>query len=238
MSSFPTIKNFIKTALIPLGHTMYVYGGGWNEEDTFAGTQSRTIGECNAWQNFFLTQTKKYNFRNFLHCSSLGLDCTGYIGWAIYNILCTENLLPGYVFESSFLGYKLRELGLGAVTEKENVTNRLCGDIFFSSIHRHAYICVGECSDNSLLLLHSSPPGVMLSGTPSPHNRNFSVAQNFAKKFMRKNYPCWYCKFPDTDRGITYLYDYDRFRFYKVIVSDPEGLMQTDPIEILSSFTK
>ncbi len=29
-----SIKGFIQTALKPLGTTMYIYGGGWNEEDT------------------------------------------------------------------------------------------------------------------------------------------------------------------------------------------------------------
>lgn len=237
LNNFPTIKKLIKTALIPLGHTMYVYGGGWNEEDTFASLEARTIGESSAWKNFFLTQTSGYNFKKFLHCSTLGLDCTGYIGWVIYNLLNAENNLPGYVFKSGELGYRLENLGLGVVSEAcLNPTHR-CGDIFFSSKHSHAYVSLGECEDKSILLLHSSPPGVILSGTPSPLCRGRSKAQIYAHRFMHANYPHWYAKFPKCDRGADYLYDYHRFRFYKVVVPDPDDILNCSATHILSNIT-
>lgn len=229
MNSFPTLKKFIRTALLPVGHTMYVYGGGWNEEDTFAGTQARTIGESAAWQQFFETQCSNYDFKRFLHCSSLGLDCTGYIGWAVYNLFNDTDNQEGYVFESHELGYRLSELGLGSVTEAHDVTDHRFGDIFFSEKHRHAYISIGECSDKSVLLLHSSPPGVMLSGTSTPEGCA-SVAQKCATDFMRRKYPLWFSKFPDSNRGADYLSDYHRFRFFNVIVSDPEGYAFCSPL--------
>lgn len=237
MSNGPTIKKLVKTALTPLGHTMYVYGGGWNEEDTFASLEARSIGESSAWKNFFLTQTSGYNFKKFLHCSTLGLDCTGYIGWVIYNLLNSEDNLPGYVFKSTELGYSLEKLGLGGVSEASlNPTHR-CGDIFFSSKYSHAYISLGECEDKSVLLLHSSPPGVILSGTPSPFCKGRSIAQIYAHRFMQKNHPQWYAKFPKCDRGADYLKDYHRFRFYKVVVPDPDDVSSLCANQILHSFS-
>lgn len=238
MNNFPTIKKLIKTAFIPLGHTMYVYGGGWNEEDTFASIQARTIGESTAWHKFFLTQSSNYNFKKFLHCSTLGLDCTGYIGWVIYNLLNTQDNLSGYVFKAKELGYRLEELGLGSVSEASPSLNHLCGDIFFSPKHCHAYISLGECDDKSVLLLHSSPPGVMLSGTPAPYSSARSQAQKCARRFLQINYPEWYAKFPQTDRGRDYLCDYHRFRFYKVVVPDPDELSSCSATHILSIITK
>lgn len=47
-----TLLNFLITAKAPLGHTMYVWGGGWNEEDTAAGEEARSIGESPRWQEF------------------------------------------------------------------------------------------------------------------------------------------------------------------------------------------
>ena len=34
-----TLENLLKTALLPIGKTMYIYGGGWNEKDTGAGIE-------------------------------------------------------------------------------------------------------------------------------------------------------------------------------------------------------
>lgn len=49
-----TVENEIKTALMPVGHALYIYGGGWNENqdptrggetaDTGANPETETIG--------------------------------------------------------------------------------------------------------------------------------------------------------------------------------------------------
>lgn len=46
-----TLENLLKTALLPIGNTMYIYGGGWNEEDTGAGIEAMTIGVSHKWAN-------------------------------------------------------------------------------------------------------------------------------------------------------------------------------------------
>lgn len=234
MSFFPTVKNFIKTALAPVGHTMYVYGGGWNESDTGASKEARTLGLSKRWREFSDLQDSHYNYRDFLYQNSDGLDCTGYIGWVIYNLLQDDNGRAGFVFKSSQLGHELHKLGLGSV-ESAPCTKRRCGDIFFSAVHCHAYICLGECSDKSVVLLHSSPPGVIVSGTKSPLDDENSVAEKTATEFMSKNFPSWHERFPVYTRDLSYITDYDRFRFYNVILPDPEGITRLDPCEILWS---
>ncbi len=230
--NFPTIKRFIKTALIPVGHTMYVYGGGWDETDTAASVEAKTIGESKQWVDFYNSQTSLYNYKDYLRLSSLGLDCTGYIGWAIYNLLYTENARQGFVFKSGVLGEKLHTLGLGSITQASQVSTRHCGDIFYSAKHSHAYICIGECPDKSVVLLHASPPGVMVSGTKTPENKN-SLAISFAQEFMHSYFPDWLSRYPDVSRGAEYLYDYNRFRFYNVLVPDPDDFTLLDPEDVL-----
>ena len=231
--NFPTIKHFIKTALIPVGHTMYVYGGGWDKTDTKASVEATTLGESKKWKEFYNSQTSLYNYKDYLYLSSLGLDCTGYIGWVIYNLLCTENGRHGFVYKSGVLGETLHKLGLGSITQASQVSTRHCGDIFYSSNHSHAYICVGECPDKSVVLLHASPPGVMVSGTKTPENKD-SIAITIAQRFMHENFPDWFRRYPDVSRGAEYLFDYNRFRFYNVIVADPDDFTLLDPEDVLS----
>ena len=92
-----TITNLIKTALQPVGQTMYVWGGGWNEEDTGSGIETRTLGLSPRWKNFYEQQTSSYDFQNTLYQIHDGLDCSGYIGWILYNVMETENEKDGYV---------------------------------------------------------------------------------------------------------------------------------------------
>lgn len=226
----PTLLKFISTALIPVGHTMYVYGGGWDESDTKGGINSVTIGEAEIWKTFFSLQTSAYDYKKYLHCITLGLDCTGYIGWCIYNLLNNESGGKPFVYPSAVLGYRLMEAGLGSVL-KNNDCHR-AGDIFFSPKHHHAYISLGKCSDGSVVLLHSSPPGVMLSGT-SINSRCESEAQRIATYFMHKNFPHWSIKFPHSNRPESYLTDYLCFRFYDNIVRDPDNIASLTPFEIL-----
>lgn len=227
----PTVLKLITTAFIPVGHTMYIYGGGWDQSDTKSGIEAVTLGESDTWKMFFELQSSSYNYKNFLHCSSLGLDCTGYIGWVIYNTLNSKNGSEGFVYCSDILGNALEKRGLGIVIKEKSFSHR-CGDIFFSPRHRHAYISLGLCEDGSALILHSSPPGVMLSGTASK-NKGESIAQKIATDFMHDFYPRWSIKFPDSNRGIDYLSDYLCFRFYNVILPDPEGITLLTPSQIL-----
>lgn len=125
-------------------------------------------------------------------------------------------------------------MGYGTVTPKENVKEVKAGDIMYSNCKdcKHVYISLGKCSDGSMLLLHSSPPGVQLIGTYTPEGSKNSDAVNLAKKYMKTYYNDWYEKYPENSRDTSYLTHYDRFQW--TILSDEEGYRNMTPEEILS----
>jgi CubicO group peptidase (beta-lactamase class C family) len=88
------------------------------------------------------------------------------VGWAVYNVLETENGHPGYVCKASSMAQTMADRGLGDYIPTTEVTQWLPGDIL--SMKGHVWIAVGMCSDGSVLLLHASPPGVIFSGTLLP----------------------------------------------------------------------
>ena len=60
-----TLENLLKTALLPIGKTMYIYGGGWNENDTGAGIEAMTLGIDPKWAEFAQKQDSSYNFKDY-----------------------------------------------------------------------------------------------------------------------------------------------------------------------------
>ena len=110
-----TLLNFIKTAFMPVGTTLYVYGGGWDWQDVGSSIQARTIGVSGDWVRFFNEQDENYTFRDRDDNKELrdpttsyypfgeyneyyyaGLDCSGYVGWTIYNTMETADGAEGY----------------------------------------------------------------------------------------------------------------------------------------------
>lgn len=91
------IYNYLVTAMMPLCKTMYIYGGGWDYEDRGAGRDAMTYGISQSWVAFANNATGDYDFRKY-NCrenkeySHLGLDCSGYIGWVIYNTIGKEKI--------------------------------------------------------------------------------------------------------------------------------------------------
>ena len=59
-----TLKNFLSTALMPVGNTLYVYGGGWDWQDVGSAIQTRTIGVSKDWLRFFQSQDENYTYRD------------------------------------------------------------------------------------------------------------------------------------------------------------------------------
>ena len=50
----------------------------------------------------------------------------------------------------------------------------------------HIYIVVGSCADGSVVLVHSSPAGVRLTGTPDKKGRTNSEAVKLATTYTYK----------------------------------------------------
>lgn len=229
-----TLKKLLQTALQPVGSTMYVWGGGWNKADTAAGREARTIGVSPKWKAFFKKQTKNYDYNTTRYQISNGLDCSGYVGWCIYNILNTKSGRSGYVMKAGKMAKNFASRGWGSYTAAGKVKNYRAGDIMSSS--GHVWIVVGTCSDGSVVLLHSSPPGVQLCGTPSRSGKTNSKAIRLAASYMKKYFPGWYKKYPNCSRGSSYLHDYAQMRWDitgNAIMTDPDSYRKKSAEKIL-----
>ncbi|MCD8090041.1 MAG: hypothetical protein LUD81_05365 [Clostridiales bacterium] len=233
-----TIKNLLLTALKPIGQTLYIYGGGWNSEDNGAGEEAQIIGVSPKWQEFYIKNAEKsYCYSDFDYKINpglihFGLDCSGYVGWVLYNLFNDENGKAGFVDKSTKMVHNLEGMGLGSLKKASEIREYKAGDIMGGEKTGHIFICVGGCSDGSLVLLHSSPPAPMLSGTLTPKGEQ-SKAAALAEKYMKKAYPRHFEMFPRVSRSQAYLTDFSRFRFYTDVVSDPDGYGNMNPEEIL-----
>ncbi len=236
-----TIKGFLKTALKPVGSTMYVWGGGWNTTDTGSGIVSRTIGVSPQWKKFFQKQTSSYDYTKTRYQVYDGLDCSGYVGWTLYNTFNTTNGNEGYVMLAQVMARTFANYGWGSYTAAGAVKNFKAGDIM-SLASGHVYIVVGECSDGSVVLLHSSPKGVMISGTYTRSGAKNSQAVRLATKYMKRYYPAWYAKFPEVSRNTDYLTKYSQMRWYikgkKTMLTDPDGYRDKSASKVLKDLFK
>jgi len=193
------IRKLLQTAMLPVGSTMYIWGGGWNEEDTGAGVGATTIGLYPEWETFAAAQSADYNMKEHRYEILKGLDCSGYIGWLVYNMFETEDGQQGYVYKSTDTAWAYSELGWGDYMEAPSAF--LPGDVV--SMKGHVWLSLGSCADGSVLLLHSSPPGVSLCGTLLADGSE-SEAVRLAREYMTMNYPEWQKKYPA--RGVSHSY--------------------------------
>ena len=194
-----SMKQLLSCALLPVGSTMYIWGGGWNEEDTGAGSGATIIGTSPQWKLFASLQDSTYNEKNHRYEIQNGLDCSGYIGWIIYNVFEQENNKEGYVFKSSTIASEYSKKGWGDYIV--NPDTFLVGDIV--SMSGHVWLSLGMCDDNSVVLLHSSPPGVSICGTKLADGSE-SQAIKLAKYYMETYFPEWQQKYPN--RGVSHSY--------------------------------
>ncbi len=224
-----TLYNLLLTAIEPLGHTMYVWGGGWNEEDTAAGEEARSIGESPRWKEFFEMQDSTYNYENTRYQIHDGLDCSGYVGWMIYNVFETTDGGPGYVGKATKMAEEFAGKGWGSYTPASSVTDWKPGDIM--SMKGHVWISLGMCEDQSVVFLHASPPGVILSGTYLSDGSR-SQAVELAETYMRTYYPDWYTRYPECARGYQYLTDSGQMRWNQTL-ADEEKMQEMTAEEVL-----
>lgn len=230
-----TLKEFLQIALQPVGSTMYVWGGGWGISDTGGNIDARTIGVSPQWRRFFNQQTSAYDYRTTRYQSRNGLDCSGFVGWTIYNAFNTKSGNRGYVCLAQQMTRVFSSKGWGSYTAAGAVKNYRAGDIMSTS-DGHVYIVLGSCSDGSVVLIHSSPSGVQINGTYTPSGKQNSYAVQLATKYMKKYYPKWYAKFPNCSRGTSYLTRYSRMRWKlsgNCMMSDPDNYANKNAKQIL-----
>lgn len=128
-------------------------------------------------------------------------DCSGYIGWLIYNIFPEKE--DGYVMKATKMAQTFSTYGWGSYTPCSNVVDWKRGDIM--SMSGHVWLVLSECDDGSVLLLHSSPPGVRVCGTMLPSGaKSSSQAEQLAIQIMSVYYPDWYERYPDCSVNYNY----------------------------------
>lgn len=237
---YSTLKNYLKSALAPCGSTMYIWGGGWNKADTSAGKDAKTIGVNPNWRTFFGKQKKNYNTSKTRYQWGNGLDCSGFVGWSIYNIRNTANNKSGYVMSSKKMAKNFASRKWGTYQKPSKVKNYKPGDIMStacSDCSGHVWIVIGQCSDGSVVLLHSSAPGVQLSGTQTRSGSNNSQAIKLAKQYMKKYYPSWYKKYPSNKRSKKYLSHFGQMRWNtgnsSTMMTDPDGYQNMNAQQVL-----
>lgn len=220
-----TVTNFLKTALMPVGTTLYIYGGGWDWQDNGAAVQARSFGVSPDWVRFFESQDEDFTYREkdgdetkadpehsyypyggYNEYYYAGLDCAGFVGWAVYNTLETEEGKEGYVIEATGMAKKLCERGLGEWTQDikapdgKNGYEMRPGDVM--SVNGHVWISLGTCDDGSVVIVHSSPSksrrlqpggGVQISAVGRDES---CEAYTLAEQYMAKYYPAWNARYP------------------------------------------
>ena len=144
-----TLKNFLATALHPVGTALYVYGGAWDWQDDESSNQSITIGIPQEWIDTFQSQDTTYHYKkkdaSGSHADSFytsnrgwnqyywaGVDCSAYVGWTVWNTLNTENGVQGkdgYVMSSTNQAYNFANLGWGTYDKGEYKLNG-AGEIY------------------------------------------------------------------------------------------------------------
>ena len=254
-----TLKHLLSNALLPMGSTLYIYGGGWNTKDTGAAEEARTIGVHPTWRSFFESRDAQYSYRNdkdpqnsfYPHNGintyhSLGLDCSGYLGWLVYQIMHTENGKEGFVVPSAVFARRLAERGFGTFSKDSTL---LPGDIV--SIAGHVYLCIGVCADGSVVIAHSTPSpshlgmqggGVQLSALqknePCALNseNQKSEAYLLADHYMKMYFPRWYDRYPVVCKNLASYTNFESpnaGKFSWSILPDPDGLQRMSAEEIL-----
>lgn len=245
-----TLKNFLATAMMPVGTTLYIYGGGWDLLDAGGSMQTRSIGISDNWVRFFQSQDENYTYREKegSEYSDCGLDCSGFLGWTIYNVMNTEDGNEGFVVKSTKMAKMLAQRGWGTWTRERQMPGNnhrsiwLPGDVI--SISGHVWICLGTCADGSIPVLHSTAApsysgqpggGVELSALGADKD---CEAYRLADTYMSHYYPQWYARYPAALKDYvqyTSIEHEDAGRFSWNLTGKNGGLTDPDSYHKMSS---
>ena len=206
-----TVRNFLRTALMPVGTTLYVYGGAWNWQDDGASVQATSVGLPDEWVTFFQSRDAGYSYKAGDAAHSFypfgrynayffaGADCSGYVGWALYNTMYDRDGEAGFVDFADRIAADLSARGWGTAGAAQTIRP---GDIM--SMSGHVWIALGSCADGSVVIAHSTPSasrsgcsggGVQLSAVGGS---TACEAYRLAQSYMTKYYPQWTERYPVT----------------------------------------
>ena len=260
-----TLKNFLASALQPVGTTLYIYGGTWDWQDDESSINSTSIGIADSWVDFFQYQNADYSYsldetdnaRDYYPNGSwnqyyyAGIDCSGYVGWAIYNTLNQTDGNEGYVMSATKMAKTFSENGWGTYTQDISIPKNDIesdfkpGDIF--SMNGHVWICLGTCSDGSIVIMHSTPsdsktgkPGGGAQISALGYDKNCE-AYKLANYYMTRYYPRWserydavlkdinaYTKFRIDTKAVNFSWNLENG-----VITDPDNFVNKSPENIL-----
>jgi cell wall-associated NlpC family hydrolase len=229
-NAYASLTDLLQTAIKPVGTTMYVWGGGWNEEDTGAGVEALSFGVSPQWAAFAAVQTADYDYNTTRYQIHDGLDCSGYMGWIMYNIFGTQFSSTGYVMKASTMTGVFSDYGWGSFLSQGASRTRKPGDI--CSMNGHVWLSLGTCDDGSVLLVHSSPPGVRICGTLLSDGST-SQAVRLAEYCMSNYYPDWYSRYPDCSVSYNYLSGSSVMRWDTDILSNDYNIQNMSANEVV-----
>ena len=233
-----TIKNYLLGSLQPVGSTLYVWGGGW------AQPTATYIGVYPEWISWFNSKGGSYNYANYMDLSAAtrakGLDCSGFVGWTTYQIMQTKSGVgSGYAAEASTVASVYAGKGYGNLRSQSklsqnNYLNQFkAGDV--GSMSGHTFIVLGQCSDGSLVIVHSTPPCVQINGTTTPSGAYDSEAITLAKQYMNQYYPALVQKFNlGCSVGTSYIRASNTLRWNTKTLSNPDGYKSKSAGQILA----
>jgi len=228
-----TLESFLQKAMEPVGTTMYIWGGGWDESDSTSGIGSMRIGVSPMWKAFADAQDSTYDFTEYRYEREKGLDCSGYVGWVVYNVFEDVDGQNGYVAKSTEMAKEYADRGWGRLLE--NPKEYLPGDIV--SMEGHVWICLGTCADGSVLLVHSSPPGVSVCGTEARNvgadAQEESIAVQLATEFMTNYFSGWQERYPNRVVGNHYLENTTVMRWNRETMRDAADIQNRSGEEII-----
>lgn len=263
-----TLQEFLSNAIKPLGTTLYIYGGGWDYDEEMGDSNAMSFGIAKSWADFFYSQNEYFVYKDSKHKNTSyfpfngknihhkkGLDCSGYLGWIMYNTFNGDNEKINYTYNTkNILRTYVNDFKIGT---KENIEDDYIkifehlfpGDIVV--IDGHLYIIVGKCKDNSILIIHSSVTksitgsyggGVQFSAININKSEDKNCeAYKLANAYTAKYFPEWHRRYPTIVKPTEkYLKIYDKnndsigvFHFDEKILSDSNNMKNKTASEIL-----
>ena len=216
-----TLKSYLQNALVPCGRTLYIWGGGWDDSD------ASIIGYQKKWQKFFKKHASSgYDYTNYRYSYGNGLDCSGFAAWTLYNTLYTKSGGAWLVYQSTTVASTYYKKGWAKLSKYSQSQTYKPGDVV--SMDGHVWISLGQCSDKSVLLVHSSPKGVQISGTSGK-------AAKLAAHYMKKYFPEW--PYAARTVGSSYLNYVGKARWKvtgkNAILSDPDGIQKMSANQVM-----
>ena len=226
-----TIKGLLQNAMVPVGSTMYVYGGGWDKDATRKGPSPQ-------WKKFYEKQNSSYDYNTTRYQSENGLDCSGFVGWSVYNALNKVSGKSSCTVTSTAMVSNYASRGWGTKIDRSKVKDYRAGDVMGSTCgcHNHVYLVIGQCSDGSVVFVHSSPKGVQINGTTTPSGSYSSKAISLANSYMKKYFPDWNKKFGNSSGPQYYLSHFSQMRWDisgNKVMRDPEGYTKKSAEQVL-----